>query len=134
MAKTRECEGFAEDYSALLDGELEAGRAVQMRAHVEGCAYCEAELQALRNVDAMLRAAPAPEVPSDLHARLRARIAAENSRPLSEVQPCECSNQEIAGRPHPRRHAHGIDRATRASGSGPRSGSAPPRLSRRVSR
>ena len=81
MAKTRECEGFAEDYSALLDGELDAGRAVQMRAHVEGCAYCEAELQALRNVDAMLRAAPAPEVPSDLHARLRARIAAENSRP-----------------------------------------------------
>ena len=80
MAKTSACDGFAEDYSALLDGELEAGRAAQVRAHAESCAHCRPALEALRGVDPLLRAAPAPVVPTDLRARLQARIDAEGHR------------------------------------------------------
>jgi len=78
MAMSRECDAFALDYSALLDGELDLERATQLRAHIEGCADCQAELAALQRVDPLLRAASAPAVPSDLRARVQARIASEN--------------------------------------------------------
>jgi len=101
MAKTNACDGFAADYSALLDGELEAGRAAQLRAHVEDCAYCEAELEALRGVDPLLRAAPAPAVPTDLRARLQARIAADDLRTGAAARPSPSPGRDARG-PQPK--------------------------------
>ena len=91
MVKTSACDGFSGDYSAFLDGELdgdlEAGRAAQMRAHVADCAHCAAELEALSSVDLLLRAAPAPVVPTDLGARLHARIAEQELRAEVNARP-----------------------------------------------
>lgn len=68
------CARFAEDLSALLDGELAPAREAEVRAHLEGCAACRDRVGALRGVDEALRAAAPPAVPADLRARLRARI------------------------------------------------------------
>jgi anti-sigma factor RsiW len=71
-----DCVACEEDLSALIDGELAAGREALLRDHLAGCARCGARLAALRAVDAGLAALPAPAVPEDLRARLEARIAA----------------------------------------------------------
>ena len=73
------CQSYDTDYSALLDGELAPEREAELRAHVDGCARCQARLEALRRVDVDLSALPAPPVASDLRARLQARIDAERS-------------------------------------------------------
>ena len=43
---------------ALVDGELDAGNALALEAHVASCAGCAAELAAIREVKAQLKAAP----------------------------------------------------------------------------
>ena len=75
MTEATLCDGFADDYSAYLDGELEASRADEIAAHLETCALCNERIDALGYVDALLREAPAPAPPADLYARLQSRIA-----------------------------------------------------------
>ena len=75
------CAGYDWDLSALLDGELCEEREMEVRGHVESCARCAARLEALRRVDRLLADGPMPAVPSDLRARLEARIAGEASEP-----------------------------------------------------
>ncbi len=77
------CATVAEDLSALLDGELSEEREVAVRGHLESCPDCTGRVAALRRVDPALAAAPAPEVPADLRARLDARLSSE-TRPLRE--------------------------------------------------
>ncbi len=77
------CATVADDLSALLDGELAEEREVAVRGHLESCRDCTARVAALRRVDPALAAAPAPEVPADLRARLDARLSSE-TRPLRE--------------------------------------------------
>ncbi|HKJ23893.1 MAG TPA: zf-HC2 domain-containing protein [Myxococcota bacterium] len=72
---------FEDDLSAYLDGELDAARAAELRAALERDPRLAARLEALRAVDARLRATPAPPVPGDLRARLQARIDAARARP-----------------------------------------------------
>ena len=71
------CATVAEDLSALLDGELAEEREVAVRAHLESCPNCTDRVAALRRVDPALAAAPAPEVPADLRARVDARVSSE---------------------------------------------------------
>jgi len=69
------CPEYDEDLSALLDGELAAGRAEEVRAHVAACARCAARLAAFARVDSTLsRSASAQRMPAGLEARLRQRI------------------------------------------------------------
>jgi anti-sigma factor RsiW len=82
-----------EDLSALLDGELEASREAEVRAHTQGCARCRARLAALARVDVLLAAAPVRETSAALDANLRARIAAEG---------------QAAARPEPARPDRGM--------------------------
>lgn len=75
------CAAFEEDLSALLDGELEAARASEVRAHAAACAACTRRLAALRAVDAALgdvASAPLHGEPPRL-AALRARLADRSS-------------------------------------------------------
>src|SRR5512142_1568263 len=53
-------EAQRERLSALLDGQLSAAEAAELRAHVHGCAWCTDELDALRRVVGVLRALPQP--------------------------------------------------------------------------
>jgi anti-sigma factor RsiW len=61
---------------ALADGELDAGNAAELEAHVAGCPACAAELAEIREVKARLAATPAAyAAPGSLHARLDAALA-----------------------------------------------------------
>ena len=61
---------------ALADGELDAGHAAEVEAHVAGCPACAAELAEIREVKARLAATPAAyAAPASLHARLDAALA-----------------------------------------------------------
>ena len=67
---------------ALVDGELDAKSALEVEAHVAGCAGCAAELAAIREVKAALREAPlAYRAPASLVERIDAALA-EASAPL----------------------------------------------------
>ena len=52
--------------SALLDGELEYAEAAAARAHLQGCPFCRAELDATATTRALVRALPMVEPPADL--------------------------------------------------------------------
>jgi len=52
--------------SALLDGELDYAEAAAARAHLQGCPFCRAELDATADTRALLRALPVVEMPADL--------------------------------------------------------------------
>jgi anti-sigma factor RsiW len=72
-----DCARYADDWSALLDGELGASREAEMRAHAASCASCEARLAALARVDVLLAGLPVPETSAALLAGVRARIEAQ---------------------------------------------------------
>jgi anti-sigma factor RsiW len=59
---------------ALLDDELGAEDTAALRAHVEGCAACAAELAAYRDLFATLRSAPELEAPWGLRERILERV------------------------------------------------------------
>lgn len=72
------CAALDDDLSAWLDGELAAERAAAVHAHLAGCRRCAAQLDALRAVDAGLRAlakASPGVAEAERLARLRARVA-----------------------------------------------------------
>jgi anti-sigma factor RsiW len=52
--------------SALLDGELEYTEAAAARAHLQGCPFCRAELEAAGGARDLVRALPMMEMPADL--------------------------------------------------------------------
>jgi len=104
------CVAVDEDLSALIDEELSSEREAVVRAHVDGCDRCARRLEALCDVDLTLASEPLPEVPADLHARLRARIDAESTgaadaaaAPPASVAP----GRERTAPPAPRRRAFG---------------------------
>ena len=67
---------------ALADGELDAGNAVALEAHLAGCAACAEALAAIREVKARLAAAQlAYTAPDSLHARLDAALAEATAPP-----------------------------------------------------
>jgi len=75
-----ECASVAEEWSALLDGELAPAREAELRAHLDGCARCQATLASLARVDVLLAGLPVPAANADLYARLRARIDVNEPR------------------------------------------------------
>lgn len=52
---------------AYLDGELDRSGQMEMQAHLENCPACRDELEALRRLSHLLRAAPQPEHTSPHH-------------------------------------------------------------------
>jgi len=69
-----------EELSALVDGELDPGRAAELRARAARSPELAARLDALRRVDAALRAVPEPAVPGDLLGRVHAAARAQAPR------------------------------------------------------
>ena len=83
--------------SALIDGELDPEAALQLRARIASEPALAARLADFKRVDAAMRAIPAPEVPADLAARTRARIAdqprPESSAPTRTRRPARSSTK-----------------------------------------
>lgn len=77
------------ELSALLDGELEPGRAAALRELVARSPEVAERLRALEAVGQALRAIPEPRVSSGVRARMRARIRAEDAAgvPRAETEP-----------------------------------------------
>ncbi len=73
------CATYAEDLSALLDGELAEPREVEVLRHLESCSDCTGRVEALRRVDAALASASAATVPANLRVRLDARLSSERN-------------------------------------------------------
>ncbi|MDJ0787835.1 MAG: RseA family anti-sigma factor, partial [Myxococcota bacterium] len=63
-----------EQLSALIDGELDEAAAARLRQQIDASPELRQRFLALRGVDERVRGLAGPAVPSDLHARLRARI------------------------------------------------------------
>jgi anti-sigma factor RsiW len=74
-----ECAPYAEEWSALLDGELASEREAELRTHLGTCARCQAKLASLARVDVLMAGLPVTEANADLYARLRARIDAHEA-------------------------------------------------------
>jgi hypothetical protein len=74
MSEPMDCTLYAEEYSALIDGELAPAREALARAHLDRCEPCRAQIARLRRVDGALANLSLPSFPEDLRARLQARI------------------------------------------------------------
>ncbi|MGH2406152.1 MAG: DUF4349 domain-containing protein [bacterium] len=61
-------------FSALIDGELQAGDAAQVEAHLEQCAECRAALAQLRATVRLVRGVEPVQVPEGFAAAVRGRI------------------------------------------------------------
>ena len=73
---------FEDELSAYLDGALDPEREAQVNGELARSPALAARLAELREVDARLKALPAPPVPGDLRARLQQRIEAQ-ARPAT---------------------------------------------------
>ena len=77
--KCEVCQQVLEEY---FDGELKAGRAAEVRAHLAGCAACATMLAELRQEHELFaRYKREVEVTPTLWAGIEARIKAEKSTP-----------------------------------------------------
>jgi RNA polymerase sigma-70 factor (ECF subfamily) len=72
--RTDHCPDVVAALSRHLEGDLSAQDCAAMEAHIEGCPSCRAACASLRQVLAMCRASPAPDVPASTRDRLREAI------------------------------------------------------------
>jgi RNA polymerase sigma-70 factor (ECF subfamily) len=73
-AVTPDCPDVLTVLSRHLEGDLSAQDCAAMEAHVERCSSCRAACASLRQVLAMCRASPVPDVPAAIRDRLRRAI------------------------------------------------------------
>lgn len=62
------------------ENQIDAGRRAQMEKHLAECALCRARVRYHQRLDTVLRALPRASVPTDLVARIEARVAHEQGR------------------------------------------------------
>ncbi len=73
--QTTQCKEFQDYLSAFADGELDAARTATVRAHVDTCAACQAEVRSFADLKRQLRGAVnAQPMALGLETRIRARL------------------------------------------------------------
>ncbi len=75
-----DCMRFSAWVAPYVDGELDPGHAVEMEAHVVGCATCAERVALLRAMRVSLRRVAAPVAPAALCAKVRATMQQERRR------------------------------------------------------
>ena len=75
-----ECVRFSASMTAYVDGELDAGHAVDMEAHVIGCDTCAERIALIRAMRVSLKRTAQRSCPMALRARIHATIEQERSR------------------------------------------------------
>ena len=76
--------------SAYQDGELNADDSAAIESHLAGCPACRLEWLSLQGIKARLQAAPEPQAPPWMAARVMSRLAAAESaarRPVRAPRP-----------------------------------------------
>jgi anti-sigma factor RsiW len=80
---------------ALIDGELDAGHAAEVEAHVAICAACASELKTFRAMRQAMAEASLKEIaPADLRARLEAALPSEPLRVSGRAEPARAFRLE----------------------------------------
>lgn len=85
-----DCRQFRKQHAYFIDDMLSGVETWAMRGHLSGCPSCARLDSQLRRSLLAARQAPALEVSTDFHRRLRARLAAErlaNPHFLQEIRP-----------------------------------------------
>src|SRR4051812_32778710 len=77
------CDDVRPLISLGLDGELDEGLGAQLSAHLDGCAQCAAEREALSTTVRLLRALPEAEPPAELRRRIGVALLGAQRRPES---------------------------------------------------
>jgi hypothetical protein len=70
----------AEQLARFRDGDLSRAATRRARAHLAGCARCQADADALAGLPALLAGTPAPPMPDHLAARIETALATESAR------------------------------------------------------
>lgn len=77
------CNNIQSKLSAYVDGEMSGYDMQDLRAHVNNCKDCQAELYGIKAVQSILREMPAtPEPPSMIELKLEKRVRAYRSNYL----------------------------------------------------
>jgi anti-sigma factor RsiW len=76
------CVWVRDQLESLVDGELEAGRAAELRAHLAGCEDCRAHHAEAASLPTRLAAVPFPEPPGTLVRDVLGRVSRERIGPL----------------------------------------------------
>jgi anti-sigma factor RsiW len=80
--------------SAYIDGELDAGEALDIAAHLASCAACSADYnQLLKTVDSMHQLMPPLRAPDELRARITASVRAAGAPRTETARPIRSSRQ-----------------------------------------
>ncbi len=87
------------ELSALLDEEVEASRADELRRRMEDDAELRRRFEAFARVDAALRAAPRPDRTEALRAGFEARLRAAEAPPPTTPGPQPVSGRQVRVRP-----------------------------------
>lgn len=69
------CDSFAEELSALIDGELPAARRAEVEAHVAGCAHCRQRMEELQRISDGVAAFPKVQPATQFLGDVRRKIA-----------------------------------------------------------
>jgi Putative zinc-finger len=70
----------ADQLARFRDGDLSRAATRRVRAHLAGCARCQADADALAGLPALLAGTPAPPMPDHLAARIEAALATESAQ------------------------------------------------------
>lgn len=89
-----DCAWVRQSLDTFADGELDTGHAVDVEAHLEGCAECRARLEADQLCRRSLKRIVRRPAPDALREKLRARLEAER---LSEAREREALEEETVG-------------------------------------
>ncbi len=83
---------------ALIDGELDAGHAREVEAHIAGCASCAAEASDYRKMrEAITKADLRYTAPASLRQRIDAALPKATPAPVSNVQPLPSRRSLLRG-------------------------------------
>ena len=87
---------------ALIDGELDAGHARDVEAHVSDCAGCAEKFATFRTMHDVMSAAPLKEIaPAHLRNRIEALMATPEGRIVSMRQFLRPTRRSFFGARHP---------------------------------
>ncbi|HIJ73870.1 MAG TPA: hypothetical protein HPP83_07195, partial [Candidatus Hydrogenedentes bacterium] len=75
-----DCPEVRDEFSALLDGELDLARRSAVEAHLAKCSDCLRELDRLKRVDRVYRELPKQAAPAGFEHRVRASLRSSRLR------------------------------------------------------
>lgn len=76
------CQGWREEFSAYIDGELSEERKAAVGQHLSTCSACSAFLANLNSVDDLLLGLQSPTVPGQMLTSIKERFRQEEGREL----------------------------------------------------